>query len=571
VSRTDRRVAALAAGAVALAAAVVLGSVFTPAPHTGGDNATYLSLAESLARGSGYVEHWDPEGAPHTKYPPAFPLLLAGLVLAGATTWSAFKVLAAFAVGAAVVLVYGWAAGRRGALAGAAVALLTLVAEGWIDAGRWILSEPPFLFFTFLCLWAAEGGLPCLPRIGALARLPRTAGPDESATPPAGWAALAGFAAIAAFFTRSAGLPLVLAVAAVLLAARRWRPAALFAAAFAAPASWWLARARLGGQGAYQSDFWMANPYDPALGTIGLLDLPLRAWNNLRLYAGEVLGAQWWGAAAPAAVALLGIAVLALALWGWTLRVRMGAGVAELFLPLYVGLILVWPEVWSGSRFLLPVVPLVLLYAGEAARYAALPLGKGLATAVLAVGVLLLALPAIPAWLRIADASADCRRMADLGDVFACHSPSVAAFRDAAAWSGANLPADAVVLNRKPSMFYLLGGRPGRIFPFTEDAAPFLEEADRIGAGYVLFDTLDGISATYLPAVITARPEAFCHVRGWGGSEATLGTELFGIVPPSERVVREGAGVRPCPAAFAPTSAGEPAVDGTRVPRLNLP
>jgi hypothetical protein len=313
----------------------------------------------------------------------------------------------------------------------------------------------------------------------------------------------------------------------------------------------------------------MVNPYDPALGTIGLTQLPLRAWENLRLYAGEVLGAQWWGAASGPTIAVVGVVLALLALWGWTLRVRLGAGVAEMFVPLYLGLILVWPEVWSGSRFLIPLVPILLLYAGEAARYAALPLGKTLGTTVVAAGVLLLALPAVPGWLRIAAAAGECRRVAALGDVFECHAPGFFEFRNAAAWSGENLPADAVVLNRKPSMFHLLGGTPGRIYPFTEDPEPFLEEADRLGAAYLLFDHMDGISALYLSAVMTAQPGAFCHVAGWGGSENALGTQLFGILPASERdVVPDLPQIRACPASYRAAPAIEPVIEGVRIPLL---
>jgi hypothetical protein len=42
------------------------------------------------------------------------------------------------------------------------------------------------------------------------------------------------------------------------------------------------------------------------------------------------------------------------------------ARVADVFLPLYLGLIFIWPAVWSGERLLLPALPLLLFYAAEA-------------------------------------------------------------------------------------------------------------------------------------------------------------------------------------------------------------
>ncbi|NCG33850.1 MAG: hypothetical protein GWP44_13350, partial [Proteobacteria bacterium] len=59
---------------------VIVGAAFNPAPHTGGDNAAYVSLAYSLVVDGSYTEAFDPAGLPHTKYPPVFPGLLAVLV-----------------------------------------------------------------------------------------------------------------------------------------------------------------------------------------------------------------------------------------------------------------------------------------------------------------------------------------------------------------------------------------------------------------------------------------------------------------------------------------------------------
>jgi len=594
---------------VALAALAVLGWTLTPAPHSGGDNASYLSLGHSLATGGGYVEHWDPEGAPHTKYPPVFPTLLALLVLAGASSWTAYKLLMIGLVSLAVTFVFTWASGRRGPIAGAAVAGLTLLSAGWLDAARWILSEPLFLVCTFLALWAADrapGRLPALRNelrrvIGAsgasgdadaraLGRADRTEdpkgpngprsakgpkvpqGPDESGrggVAPGIWLALAGAGALLAFFTRSAGLPLVLALFFALVFLRAWRQAGVFAATVALPGLAWYLRARRGtGEGAYQSEFWLVNPYEPELGTLGWLGLPGRVWANLGAYGLDVLPAQWWGVGATGG-AFLGVVIGGLAFWGWTLRIRLGAGVAELFVPAYLGLILLWPEVWTGERFFLPLLPVVLLYAGEAVRYAALPLGRLGAPVAVALTVLILAVPALPGWMAVMDEAAQCRSLARSGDVFRCHGPAFQEFRNASAWIGVNLPANAVVLNRKPSIHYLLGGRPGRIFEFTLDPSRFLADADRIGARYVLFDHIDGISPYYLGGIVHAQPLAFCYIAGWGGGTGVPGTDLLGILPASGRVSGgDPTQIEVCSREYLEPLIRDPSTEGTRIPRF---
>jgi hypothetical protein len=272
---------------------------------------------------------------------------------------------------------------------------------------------------------------------------------------------------------------------------------------------------------------------------VGLGGLLARAAANLEHYVGRVLGAEWWGGVellAPA-VAVLGAALVLLALWGWGARLAEGrVGLAELFLPLYGGLVLVWPEVWAGDRFVLPLYPLLLLWAGETgARLVTrlrmaearprpwLPaLAGGLAVAVLAV-------PALPGVLAKVEQGAACRALATI-DPYACYGDGLQGVRDAAEWSAANLPEGAVVINRRPRSFHLMGGPPGRVFPFEEDAGPTLAEADRVGARYLLLDRTDGISRAYLPAIVGSRLQAFCWIEEWRGSAV-----LLGILPPDRR------------------------------------
>ncbi len=548
----ERRALALFGGLLAVATAVSLAAVAIPAPHNGGDNAGYLSLAHALVSGEGYTELWEPETPPHTKYPPAFPLLLGAGILAGASSWMAFKLLMAMTLSIAVLLVFAWASGRVGPMGGAVVAILTLFSSGWLEASRWVLSEPPFLVFTFLALWAAERWRP----------------PGEGGGRH--WVWIAGLAAVLAFFTRSAGLPLVLALGGSLLLARRRAAAAAFAACLAVPGILWFLRARSGGTGAYQSEFWMADPYQPDLGTVGWLHLPARAWANLRLYVGSVLPGEWWPGAGAGLSILLGIALVGLAAWGWFVNVRRRPRTAELFVPLYLGLILVWPEVWSGDRFILPLYPLFLLYAGETVARSSRRLGAAGGAAVLSAACLLLLLPALPGWLGLARSADECRTIAEGGDPVQCHGSGFVEFRDAAVWSGSNLPEGTVVLTRKPRLFYLFGGPAGRTFPFTQDPDRFLAGADSVSADYLLLDEVDLVALVYIPRVIVAEPGAFCYVRTWGRTGGReFGTVLLRILPPEERLPgRSADGLLACPVEnrARPGTARQP--DGGSIPRL---
>ena len=188
-------VLAVSAGAVWMA--------FNPAPHTGGDNAGYITLAYSLLKNGTYTELFDPAQPPHTKYPPVFPALLAGLMALGARTWTSLKAVSVLSTVGAAVLTYAWAERRVGPWWGAGVGLVLGLASAVIYYSHWVLSDPTFLLFTVTALWALERA------------------DEENAG--AGWLALGVLSAGLAYFTRSAGLPLVLALLAWLAFRRRFR------------------------------------------------------------------------------------------------------------------------------------------------------------------------------------------------------------------------------------------------------------------------------------------------------------------------------------------------------------
>lgn len=494
-----------------------------PAPHAGGDNAAYLTLARALLAGEGYVEFWDPAAPPHAKYPPAYPLLLALWMAAGATTWGAFKALSGGLMVGAVALLFFWARERRGTGVAFTVALLVGLSTPWLEASRWILSEPLFLVGVFLALWAAD----------------RISEPERGRY----GLVLATAGVLIAFFTRTAALPLFVAFLFLLAYHRRWRGLGAVIAVSAIPILFWVLRGRDGGEGAYQDEFWMVDPYDPSLGLVGAGGFIARILSNLRIYVGEVLGAAWWGGGMWALG--LGVLLALLGLTGWGVRiVRRRVGLAEVFFPLYAGLILLWPEVWSGDRFFLPLYPLLLFWAVEVlqggwtrlprphgVRFPPVPLLRRVPPGgvIASVLVALLLIPAAHRTWNTHTSTSLCRAVGSV-DPWACYGPTHTAFRDAAVWAGIYLPQDAVVLNRKPRIFHLLGGVPGRVFPFDTRIEPLLETAEALGARYLLVDAVDGVSTFYLPRIVLGAPDHFCWMAQWGDE-----TALLGILSAAER------------------------------------
>ncbi|HUF49830.1 MAG TPA: hypothetical protein VMN60_03295 [Longimicrobiales bacterium] len=476
---------------------------FEPRPHTGGDNAAYITLGRSLLEQGTYTELWDPLQPAHTKYPPIFPAVLAAAMAAGLTPWVQLKLIvvgfSALAVGASFL----WMRARRRPLLALGVGLVLALAPGVLREGRWILSDVPFWAFTMIALWAFD-------------RLR----PDD-------WRrfVIAALATLLAYFTRSAGLPLVLAAFAWLAWRRSWRQLGALAAIIGLPAVLWWLRARASGPAGYVSEFWLIEPYAPELGRIGAGDLLLRITENLYKYLSRHLP-ELLASHASLLLSALSILIFLLALYGWGRRVRR-ARVADLFLPLYIGLIFVWPAVWSGERFLLPALPLVLFFAGDALTRLACRWTPRASFATGAGACALVLVVALPGLVRAVQAGRACTGLYLDGDRYPCLGGEAwQEFFGVAELSAEALPDDAVVLSRKPRLFYVLSGLRGRNYPLFEQTGAFFATVDSVAARYVVFDRLDAVSERYLRPVLTRRPAAFCLMGAAPG-----GTVLFGILP----------------------------------------
>ncbi len=478
---------------------VVLGfTSATPAIHPGGDNAAYVSLANSLAGNAGYAEPWHPEEPPHTQYPPLYPAALAVLILLGAKTWVAFKAFSLVLTGMATAFCFLWIQRIHGPRIAALIALLFGLAPGVLISAQWILAEPLFMALVFASLWLLTPDSPQRSR--------QDRGPESSRRSRAELGA--GLVlAIAAYFTRSAGLPLVVAVAIGLVAARRWAALGVFGGLFGITAVPWHLRA--GDE--YVSAFWMVNPYAPDLGRAGVGDLVQRVADNLWQYTGEILPTTMAGVGGAPGLTL-GLVIVGLAAWGWFVRARGQAGIPEFFFLLYTGMIVLWPSVWSGDRFLLPIVPLFLLYAGEglARLTAGHPKWRPRVFALI-VGVAFL-LPAGSSWLDRSGQATQCRLQVRTSGPFGCYSANVRELQAMAIWTGDRLPQGSVVFTRKPRIFHAFSGHAAAVYPFTTDEGTLLMQADSLGVDHVVLGNWDGSGAMYVQPAIRNDPGRFCLV-----------------------------------------------------------
>lgn len=481
--------------------------LFEPKPFIGGDNYWYMVLAESFRSGEGYRDLWLPGAPPHTRFPPVYPLLLA-TVGALASSVLIFKLISLAFTTAAVGLTTSWVSRRAEAPLPLMAGLVVSVLPALVEYSHWVLSEPAFTFFIIFTLLA-------------LAR-------DDRGSPGT-WFFLAVSGSVLATLTRSAGLPLILAVALHLGVRRRWSRLGIFLAVVClALGAWWL-RSRWVGSTDIPYSEWMLfrDPYRPSLGTVTLGELFARVVQNLGVYTTAIWPQSLGGRDLnPGLAGAVGI-VTAFAVAAAAVRRLRRLEAPELFFFGYLALIFVWPEAWTDQRLLLPLLPLTGSYLIEAVFWAWGALGtkshvaqRAVRPAVVTASVCVLF--AGFGTLRGLGPHLECASRYWRGDRYACYPAPFVDFLETAAWTREHTEPDAIVVNRKPQIFYWVSGRRGDIYPFTTNGDSVIRFLDALDARYVVVDNLSATTYRYLVPAIQRYANRFRVIHRRGGPPTYL-------------------------------------------------
>lgn len=462
------------------AAALTLGSL-SPVLGDFGDDAEFLILGQSLARGDGYAWVNSPDHPAHNRYPPGYPTLLAATILFTGTAHNALGAIVpaklATATTLALALAALWTFARTRLTPGWALAALALFALDPVPIrfAVQVMSDVPYVPVLLLTvLWAER----CHVRRGLWP-----------------WAVLGALLALGAY-VRSIGIP---AAGGVLLWAwlRRDRRAALAAsAAFVAlMAPWWLRDAALAGGWRYLEELTAATYTDPEAGAISPTGLLVRAADNVAFVVGK-----------PAAFGPLGLLAAAsgaaLLLIGVRASARLRGGAAEWAAAAICVSVLLWPI--KTGRYLLPVIPLLGVYSvlgglvlrdWLAARTGRLRWVDGM----LAGGIALTCI-GFGAWAA-RDVSRNIAALTRGADPAAYYDdrPEWAHYLEAAAWLRRNAGPSDVAMARRHFALYVYSGRYADKYRFDISE----EELAYLVAGtarkYVVEDAFDYLRGDFAP------------------------------------------------------------------------
>jgi hypothetical protein len=473
---------ALAHGAAVAAVAAVLvgwGTRFEAPPRF--DGAGYAVLGQAILTGQGYREIDRPDRPPHDHYPPGYPFALAALWRLTGRSAAAARGLSIACTVAATVAAWLWFRGLFAPRAALVLGLALACNWTWGRAGGEIQSEPLFLLLGQTALlveaWAVQtGGI--------------------------GRGIVLGLVLAACVLTRHVGICLALAVGVELLLQRRTATAlvaGLTAMVLVAPWVAWLASVR----------------HNTQVGLLARGDLGARVAGNALFYllrlpdqltgpfveVGTVFGRSRMVAAMAAAWGVLGTGVI---VWGWARALRTPRRRLAATVPLFtLALLLVWPFTEAG-RFLIPLVPFLLVGAVEGLASLASVIGLRRPCA-WAVGAVLLAAIPYTAYSLASD-RAGARQRGHEGFDAAC------------AWIARRGDVEGPILTRQPGEAYWLTGRTA-LLPPGDDPGAIDEAMERYGVAYLLVDDERYARAPTNPlkGYVASHPDRVARVWGPDG------------------------------------------------------
>ena len=440
---------------------------FDKYPSTIGDNAEFVVIARSLAAGKGFSYANHPEERPATKYPPAFPLMLAAWGRIFGQSFVSLKIGVALLYVLAVALTYLLARRLIGDNMAVVAALMLASSTSFIRYSHLVLSEMPYAMVSLVLIYVV------------LYR-PETKRNFILVLALCVWA----------FYVRTVGGTLVLAVAAYyFITSRKKQALIVLAVLIAASLAWSLRNYAATGEGSrYLSVLLKVDPYDPQKGDIGVIGLFARMGQNLLGYSGELIAytvlPSYHVHVASEEVSLarniISVAVVAFAaLGGYTLRRR--ALLINIYLLLYLLAYLVWPDIWMSDRFMVPIAPIVAVYAVygiyRLCGLLGLPRKAGLIIPVLVVLTNAYALTLYTQRER-------------------GYTPLWANYIQCAIWSARNTHPDDLFICRKPFFFSLFSERKTISYPFTRDHRVMMDYFDEWEADYIVIDYFGGPTGT---------------------------------------------------------------------------
>jgi len=186
---------------------------------------------------------------------------------------------------------------------------------------------------------------------------------------------------------------------------------------------------------------------------------------------------------------------------GFYWKVRRKFSALELYTIFYTMLILSWPQVWSGERYVLPAIYFLAMYFS----FAVYRIFKLKFFVIVMSLIIIYNASSIVRFIPLTYERFQALRK---GEIARFYPSDWRAFFSCCDWIIQNLPREAVVVSRKPNMLYFRTGNRGFVYPFSPDKESVYRKVRE--ADYILLDRFKWTNSTqrYLyPALLAHRQD----------------------------------------------------------------
>ncbi|AUC14147.1 hypothetical protein BTO06_02825 [Tenacibaculum sp. SZ-18] len=477
----------------------VYNSIFDSKISLGGDNASYYILGNSIADGEGYKNIHNKSKSEHFHFPPGYPTIIAATIKTFSNRISVIKITnGLFFLGSIYVLFFLIISFTNNNFIAWISSLIVLFNYHLLQYSTIMMSEIPFTFFSLLSLFLfikidfekyILRNYTFLLFLGCL---------------------------VFSFYIRTIGIALLLSFTFVLIIQKKWKYSLVTVLSFTLLYLPWFLRNK-SSHNSYTSQFFLKNPYQPELGTINFYDILERIIINIHRYitkeipsalthTKEVLyvdssNIQEW---------IIGVTCIAFILLGLC-KLTKHRNLVIIYIFSFFGILMLWPYVWYGTRFLLPLVPfLIFLFAYGIFHMIKLILKKVNSSKRKLIQNLTMCFLLI-AWLSFYGYSSiqKLNKKAKSG-----YANNYTNYFEFAKWIKNNSSQNSVTCSRKGALFYLFSRKHVTGYLNTTNREKQIEYLKNKNVDYVVLEQL-GYSSTskYLLPAIDRYPQKFKIIK----------------------------------------------------------
>jgi len=483
--------------------------IFDAKIFLGGDNADYFSLAKGIAERMEYSSWFTPEAGPSNHFPPGYPFILAICMKFGVSTFYGLKIVNGFFLLLTAIITFLLATRLTGnKIFGGLISVALLVNMHLLEYSSIVMSEIPFTFFM---LFTLHNFIKFVDQNFALKS-------------KAFVFTLIGM--IALIYIRTQGIAVTGAFIFYLCIVKKYKIAGVFAVVIILAYLPWQLRSQALGGSSYVQQLMSVNPYLAESEKMQGSDWGERIGSNAVRYVSKEIPSLIFphvemlynnpknGKPIPAtgALWLIGSFALGLAIFGaWKLK-EFRWIILSFFGANFV-IFMLWPQVWFGIRFILPLAPLLLiiLFVGIKSIIELIIKNDFVQTGkiypLLLVPFILISFQGVKKLHLKAEAN---------------HQPNWTNYILLAEWAKDNIHQDAIVVTRKPSLFAAKSERKAKTFIYSPNAEELFEDFNKTKITHVVLEQL-GFNQTgrYLYPLLLREPDKFKLIYTLGAREAT--------------------------------------------------